>query len=102
MLNVKDSMNAIDEPSSARMSFRTKPRIKDTIQQAAALVGVDDSTFTMSAAYQSALATIATHERTRLQPVDHAAFFEALDNPPAPSDALRAAARKYRGRVSSR
>ncbi|NCN83722.1 MAG: DUF1778 domain-containing protein [Sphingomonadales bacterium] len=102
MLSFKDKTSAVDELSSARMSFRTKPRIKDTISQAAALAGVDDSTFTMSAAYQAALTTIEAHERTRLQPVDHVAFFEALDNPPAPTKALRAAAKKHSKRVSFR
>jgi uncharacterized protein (DUF1778 family) len=102
MLSFKDKTSAIDELSSARMSFRTKPGIKGIISQAAALAGVDDSTFTMSAAYQAALTTIEAHERTRLQPVDHSGFFEALDNPPAPTDALRAAARKHRKRVTSR
>ncbi len=101
-MGFKDNTGVIDELSSARMSFRTKPRIKDAIRHAAALAGVDDSTFTMSAAYQSALRTIAAHERTQLQSVDHAAFFEALDNPPAPTDALRAAAKQHRSRVSSR
>ena len=32
-----------------RMNFRTKPRIKVTIQMAAALAGLDDSAFTMQA-----------------------------------------------------
>jgi uncharacterized protein (DUF1778 family) len=86
----------IDEPASARMNFRTKPRIKAAIQQAAALTGVDDSAFTMNAAYQLALATIAAHERTILEPVDHAAFFDALDTPPEPTDALRAAFERHR------
>ncbi len=101
-MGFKDNSDVVDELSSARMSFRTKPRIKNTISQAAALAGVDDSAFTMSAAYQAALITIEAHERTRLQPVDHSAFFEALDNTPAPTDALRAAARKHRDRVSAR
>ncbi|MEO5598712.1 MAG: DUF1778 domain-containing protein, partial [Novosphingobium sp.] len=39
------------------MSFRTKPRIKETIQKAAALSGVDDSVFTMNAAYKAAMET---------------------------------------------
>lgn len=79
------------ERSSERMNFRIKPRIKQAIQRAAALSGVDDSVFTMNAAYRSALETIAAHERTMLQPVDHQAFFAALDTPPAPTDRLRAA-----------
>ncbi|ORE97998.1 DUF1778 domain-containing protein [Aurantimonas sp. 22II-16-19i] len=83
------------------MNFRTKPRIKQTIQRAAALNGVDDSVFTMTAAYEAALRTIAAHERTTLMPADHAAFFSALDNPPEPTDALRAAFSRYRATVDS-
>ena len=62
MLGFHDTTRAIDERNEARMNFRTKPRIKNAIQQAAALSGVDDSVFTMNAAYQAALATIAAHE----------------------------------------
>jgi uncharacterized protein (DUF1778 family) len=92
---------AATEPRIARMNFRTQPRIKATIQQAAALSGVADTDFVVDAAYRAALATIAAHERTRLQPVDHAAFFEALDTPPAPSDALARAFRRHRDTVDS-
>jgi len=101
MLAFEDVVGGIEERSSERMNFRTKPRIKQAIQRAAALSGVDDSVFTMNAAYQSALATIAAHERTALQPVDHDAFFAALDNPPAPTDKLRAAFLRHRDTVAS-
>ena len=40
-----------------RMNFRTKARIEATIQRAAALAGLDDSAFTMQAAYQAARAS---------------------------------------------
>lgn len=86
----------IDERSSERMNFRTKPRIKRAIQRAAALSGVDDSSFAMNAAYKSALETIAAHEFTALKPVDHAALFEALDSPSAPNARLLAAAARRR------
>jgi uncharacterized protein (DUF1778 family) len=97
-----DQTSDVDERSTERMHFRTKPRIKETIQRAAALAGVDDSVFTMSAAYRSALETIAAHERTILHPVDHAAFFTALDTPPDPTDKLRAAVRRHRETIVSR
>jgi uncharacterized protein (DUF1778 family) len=97
-----DRATAIDEPSTERMNFRIKPRIKQTIQRAAALTGVDDSVFTMNAAYRSALETIAAHERTVLQPLDHAAFFAALDRPPAPTETLKAAVARHRTTVESR
>jgi len=56
----------------------------------------------MSAAYSSALATIAAHERTLLDPVDHAALFSALDNPPAPTPKLRNAFVRHRATVTSK
>lgn len=102
MLAFHDQASEVDERSSERMNFRTKPRIKDTIQRAAALSGVDDSVFTMNAAYQAALETIAVHERTVLQPVDHATFFAALDTPPPPTSKLQAAFKRHAETIDSR
>lgn len=98
----RDRTNDVEERATERMNFRTKPHIKQAIRQAAALSGVDDSVFTMSAAYASALETIAAHERTLLQPVDHAALFAALDTPPAPSPALREAYARHQARIISK
>lgn len=95
MQSFHNPADAINEPNDARMQFRTKPHVKEMIQRAAALAGVDDSAFMVSAAYQSALATIAAHEHTRLQPGDHEAFFSGLDNPPEPAPALKAAFKRY-------
>lgn len=102
MLASSDRAKELDERSSERMNFRTKPRIKRTIQRAAALLGVDDSVFTMNAAYRSALETIAAHERTALQPADHAAFFAALDNPPAPTEKLRRAFARHKETIAGK
>lgn len=102
MLDFHDEVSPVDERSTVRMNFRTKPRIKQAIQRAAALSGVDDSVFTINAAYRSALDTIAAHERTILQPIDHAAFFAALDAPPAPTQRLQEALVRYRGTIVSR
>lgn len=102
MLAFHDSVREIDERSTERMHFRTKPRIKEAIQRAAALSGVDDSAFTINAAYQVALETIAAHERTSLAGVDHLAFFSALENPPEPTAKLRAAFVRHSGAVASR
>ena len=102
MSGFQDQVGAIEERSSERMNFRTKPRIKRAIQHAAALSGVDDSVFTMNAAYRSAMDTIAAHERTTLHPVDHQTFFAALDAPPAPTDRLRAAFMRHCETIASR
>ena len=97
-----DATVDIEERRDARMNFRTKPRIKAAIQQAAALAGVDDTVFAMTAAYRAAMETIATHERTVLESVDHDAFFTSLDAPPEPTEALRSAFDRHRETVVSR
>ena len=102
MLAFDDSGKDVNERSSERINIRTKPRIKQIIQRAAALSGVDDSVFTMNAAYKSAMETIAAHERTVLQPADHVAFFAALDTPAAPTDKLRAAFTRHRQTIESK
>ena len=66
MLNFRDSAAAIDEPKTARMEQRTKPHVKQQIQQAASLLGVDETTFVTSVALERARLTIAEHERTVL------------------------------------
>ena len=91
-----------EERSLVRMNFRTKPRIKATIQRAAALAGLDDSAFTMQAAYQAARAVIQAHEHTELQGIDHTAFFDALDQPVPATQALKAAFQRHQRTVVSR
>lgn len=98
----QDAKSDFDERNSERMNFRTKPRIKETIQRAAALLGIDDSAFTMTAAYRSAQETIAAHERTILHPVDHATFFAALEEPQEPTEAMKAAFSRHGRTVQSR
>jgi uncharacterized protein (DUF1778 family) len=102
MPSSQDQATGSGERNSERMNFRTNPRIKETIQRAAALLGVDDSVFTMTAAYRSAQETIAAHERTVLRPVDHAAFFEAIDRQPEPTEALTSAFVRHARTIESR
>lgn len=90
-----------EERALVRMNFRTKPRIKATIQRAAALAGLDDSAFTMQAAYQAARAVISAHEHTELQGIDHAAFFAALDQPAPVTPAMKAAFQRHQRTVVS-
>jgi len=102
MLRFDDQVGALDERSTERMNFRTKPHIKQTIQRAAALTGVDDSVFTMNAAYRIARETIETHQRTSLASLDHETFFAAMNAPPEPTETLRAAQTRHRETVASR
>lgn len=89
MPNFTDITASIDEPRTARMEQRTKPCVKAQIQQAAALLGVDDATFVASVTLERARAIIADHERTVLSAEDRESIVAALDSPPAPTDDLR-------------
>lgn len=93
--------DALDERNTARMNFRMKPRVKQAIQRAAALSGVDDSVFAVTALYNAALATISTHEHSVVTERDFKAILAALDNPPPPNERMREAVEGYKRRVKS-
>ncbi len=81
--------DSVNEGKTARMEQRTRPHVKMAIQEAAALMGVDETAFVTGAAYERALAAIQAHERTVLAGEDRDVFLAALDNPPEPGQALR-------------
>ena len=91
MLPFPDDNATPRESKTARLEYRTTPAAKAAIQQAAALLGVDESAFVTATMLERARATIAAHERTVLSEADRAAFFAALDAPAAPTPALREA-----------
>jgi len=97
----KDSPEA-GKRNAARFNFRTTEHIKKTVERAAAMTGQDMSAFAIDAVYQRAISTIQAHEVTHLKPEDHHAFFDALENPPAPTDKLRAAFVQHDQRVVKR
>ena len=99
MLAFTDTSARIDEPKTARMEQRTKPHVKAEIQRAAVLLGMDETTFVTSVAYERARATIMDHERTVLTPQDRDVFLAALDTPAEPTDALREASALHRHMV---
>ncbi|EAV43543.1 hypothetical protein SIAM614_02661 [Stappia aggregata IAM 12614] len=100
MLGATDLASSRQEKSDARLNIRTKASIKAAIEKAAELSGMDLSTFTTNAALLRAQDVIAAHERTVLAPVDHAAFFDALERPAAPTEKLLAAAKLHKEMVA--
>jgi uncharacterized protein (DUF1778 family) len=91
MLSFRDRAAAIDEPKTARMEQRTKPSVKAQIQQAVALLGIDETTFVINAALDRAKSTIAEHEHTVLSAEDRHVLLAAFDSPAEPTNALRQA-----------
>jgi uncharacterized protein (DUF1778 family) len=87
--------------NTARFNVRTRPHVKALIQRAAALSGVDDTAFIMNAAYDAAARTIERHERIVLTGADAAAVLAAIDNPPPPTEKLKAAMKRHRETIKS-
>jgi uncharacterized protein (DUF1778 family) len=79
-----------------RIEARVTREQKELLERAAALEGRSMTDFIIASAQDAATDSIARHELLRLSPRDQHAFVEALLNPPAPNEALRAAVVRYR------
>lgn len=83
-----------------RLGFRVDEATKDLIERAAYLSQRKVSDFCVSALADTARRTIAEHEMLMLSERDRDAFFDALINPPAPSDRLQRALADHKRRVA--
>ncbi|ARJ65023.1 hypothetical protein WV31_04760 [Magnetospirillum sp. ME-1] len=88
MLAYNDPTATIAERKSARMEQRVKPQVKQTIEQAAAMLGVDVAEFVANEAYRSAESVLARQEITRLTAADREVMLALLRTPPEPTKAL--------------
>jgi uncharacterized protein (DUF1778 family) len=80
----------------ARLEARVDPDIKALWQKAADLEGVTLTDFVIASTQAAACKVIEQHRTLKLSVEDSEAFVEALLNPPQPSDALVAAALRYK------
>lgn len=80
-----------NEKNNARLSARVPAHVKETIKMAAELTGASETQFMAQAAYQAAQQVIEKERIVRLSQADTSAFLDMLDNPPAPTDKLKAA-----------
>ena len=84
-----------------RVEARLNPEQKRRIEYAASLKGSSISDFMVSSADDAAVRAIEQHEVWTLTDRDREVFVKALLHPPAPSPRMKAAARRYRSRVSA-
>lgn len=82
---------AVDD--SERMNLRVKPEVKARLVRAAALRHTDLTEFVTRTALREADAVIEAAEHVKLSERDSLRVLELLENPPAPNEKLRAAAR---------
>lgn len=84
-----------------RVEARLNPEQKRRIEYAASLKGSSISDFLVSSADDAAVRAIEQHEVWTLTGRDRELFVKTLLHPPAPSPRMKAAARRYRNRVSA-
>ena len=77
-----------------RIELRASREEKRVLAAAAAYERLDLTTFVLRAALPAAEEIAARHERITLSARDSARVLELLENPPKPTAALRAAARR--------
>lgn len=79
-----------------RLEARVTSDQKRLIERAAELRGTTVTEFVVGSAQQAAANTIKDFETLRLRDQAREVFINAVLNPPAPNDAARAAAKRYR------
>ena len=106
MMNVlmrlnKQMKRAQDTVRAERLGFRLDEHTKDLIERAAHLESRKLTDFCVAALTDAARRTIAEHETLQLSERDRKAFFEALTNPPKPSERLARALAEHARRIAS-
>ena len=91
----KTSIHAKAQRDQTRLSCRVSARIKQQVEEAAALLGQSITDFTESALAEKAQAVLDHHERIVLSDRDFARFVELVESPKSPTAALRSAMSEY-------
>ena len=91
---------AVATRRTERTEARLLPEQKKRIERAARIKGLSFSDFIVQHADEAAIRTIQQHTTWALEDQDRNLFVQALIHPPAPGRRLKAAARRYKDRVS--
>ena len=75
---------------SARINLRTSQEAKTLIERAAALMGTTVSSFMLQNAFEAARRIVADNDTLLLSQQAFDAFVATCENPPEPTEALRA------------
>jgi uncharacterized protein (DUF1778 family) len=86
---------------SKRLGFRLPQPAAEIIQRAAEIEQRSMTDFCVTASVAAARETVARHEQLELSKRDRDIFFDALMNPPAPSDELRHTLRAAKALIGS-
>jgi uncharacterized protein (DUF1778 family) len=90
--------HVIEEPRK-RITARVTDNMRDTLEQAAELLGATVNQFVVQTAYMEALRVIERESVIRLSQKDAQKILSLLDNPPKPNKRLKEAVKTYKGTV---
>lgn len=78
-----------------RLDIRTSDQNKETLQEAANIMGSTLSSFMLNSSIEKAMEVLQQAHSIQLNESEHNKFISALDNPPQPNKALKDLAKKY-------
>jgi uncharacterized protein (DUF1778 family) len=82
-------MEAVLNLRQARMEFKTTADMKELLSKAAALDGLDLTSFVLGPAVEKARKVLSEHASISLSQSGQAALVQLLSQPPAPTPAMR-------------
>jgi uncharacterized protein (DUF1778 family) len=82
-------MEAVLNLRQARMEFKTTADMKELLSRAAALDGLDLTSFVLGPAVEKARKVLSEHASISLSQSGQAALVQLLAQPPAPTPAMR-------------
>ena len=92
-------MARVTEEPRKRITARVSDRVRDTLEQAAELLGSTVNQFVVQSAYQEAQRVIERETLIRLSQEDAGKILSLLDRPPAPNKRLKDAVKAFKGTV---
>ena len=88
----------VEEPRT-RITARVSDNVRDTLEQAAELLGATVNQFVVQTAYEEAQRVIERESVIRLSQRDARKILSLLDHPPRPNKRLKDAVKKFKGTV---
>lgn len=101
-VNIMARAIATNTSEIERFEARISADKKSVLKNAADLSGRTLTDFVINSAYEAAIRVIQEHQQLHLSTNDRDVFIQALLNPPAPSDSLVKAVRKYKKDIISK
>jgi uncharacterized protein (DUF1778 family) len=92
-------MEHVMEEPRKRITARVSNRVRDTLEQAAELLGATVNQFVVQTAYLEAQRVIERESVIRLTQKDARRVLALLDNPPKPNKRLKDAVKAFKGTV---